>query len=239
MFNIHQKNNEIKQGLEILRNLVLRSRVPRDGYWGGCNLIRRIKSVGCRRLSTFPGTFPTSLLPLQNFWRREKNPWHWQQREPTYRLGHLWDRWWIGGNFRGIEGLSSRVQPPQTSLVVKTEVDGGQPFHSGPYASLWHSRRGRRRETMWFTTQIHLQIHLCSGVAPLPNIPQDLSRHRSTWLHFAASICSHSLSLSLVFRCGCFFVRYSSNLITKALKFPWIMAKCTLPEPSAFYSDQR
>lgn len=204
------------------------------------------KVCGLKATQHFPRHFSDLTPTFRELLTEEKNPWHWQQREPTYRLGHIWDRWWIGGNFTGIKGVSGRLQAPQTSLVEQTEVDGGQPHHSRLYASLWHSWSGRRGEMMWFASQIHLQIHLCSGVAPLPNIPQDLSRHCSTWLHFGASICSPSpfflLSLSLpplVFRCGCFFVRYSSNLITKALKFPWIMAKCTLPEPSAFYSDQR
>lgn len=59
---------------EILRNPVLGCRISWDGYWGGCNLIRWIKFVSHRRLSTFLSALcrPRS-SPSQNFWRRKKS----------------------------------------------------------------------------------------------------------------------------------------------------------------------
>lgn len=74
--------------------------------WGGCNLIRWIKSAWDKRLSTFNPELLT----------KEKNPWHWQLWEPTYRLAllfhHKWDGWWIGSCFDGVKGKSSRVWSP-------------------------------------------------------------------------------------------------------------------------------
>lgn len=110
--------------------------------------------------------------------------------------------------------------------------------------------RGKKRSNMpWipagsmgFTAgTFPLQIRQCFGTLALPTFPQDLldnvvETHRrriSFVLAFVLSSPPPSTNPS-VLRCGCFFVRYSSNLITEALKFPWIMAECALQSLQLF-----
>lgn len=150
------------------------------------------KVCGLQATQHFPPHFSDLTSTFTELLTEGKNPWHWQQREPTYRLGHIWDRWWIGCNSRGIEGVSIRVRPDRPSgLTNRVRCRSAVP--RGFPGEVWKSRK---RETMRFSSQMPLQMHLRSGVAPFLRI-SDIAWHRFTLAPlFVLLFSARSLSLS-------------------------------------------